>query len=490
MLIVIALAIISVRSLGSGETSETASESGSGGEPATTATTTTTLPPFEGWVDPASFGKPYGTEVDGLIAFRGNPTRSYYGESEIGDNPAQIWAYPQTGGMCSQSSTAAETKTWCGTGWTGQPAAFKRDGKTWVVFGAYDRKVHFVDGTTGADILAPFSTGDIIKGSVTIDPDGYPLVYTGSRDNYLRVLAFDGDSVRELWKLNANAVSPTLWNNDWDGNPLVLDDYLFEGGENSQIHIIKLNRGYDESGAVTVNPSLVFNAPGWDSELLGALGDKQVSIENSVTIVGNMMYFSNSGGLVQGWNIEGFKDGKTPERTFRFWSGDDTDATIVADETGAIYGASEWERHNSRSTEVGQVFKLDPSQPDPLVWKFDTRKGGKAGVWATPAVTDTHLYVPTHTGEFMALDRETGAQIWEKKLPGPLWSSPVVVGDTLIQTDCNGFVHAFDISDPNVDPPERWSLELGSCIESTPAVYDGSLYVGTRGGKVFGVKLD
>ena len=78
--------------------------------------------------------------------------------------------------------------------------------------------------------------------------------------------------------MSADAVKPTLWNNDWDGSGMIIDDYLFEGGENSQFHIVKLNRGYDAAGKVTVDPQLVFNAPGWDDELLAAIGDKDVSI--------------------------------------------------------------------------------------------------------------------------------------------------------------------------------------------------------------------
>jgi hypothetical protein len=33
-----------------------------------------------------------------------------------------------------------------------------------------------------------------------------------------------------------------------------------------------------------------------------------------------------------------------------------------------------------------------------------------------------------------------------------------------------------------VDPPEIWQVPLGSCIEATPAVWKGRIYVGTRGG--------
>ncbi len=88
----------------------------------------------------------------------------------------------------------------------------------------------------------------------------------------------------ELWRLSANDVSPILWNDDWDGSGLVLDDYLFEGGENSQFHVVELNRGLRRRRRVAVAPELVFHAPGWDAELLPAIGDKNVSIESSVAM--------------------------------------------------------------------------------------------------------------------------------------------------------------------------------------------------------------
>ena len=243
---------------------------------------------------------------------------------------------------------------------------FERDGRTWVVFGAYDRKVHFVDYETGEDILPPFETGDIIKGSVSVDPDGLPLVYTGSRDNKLRVIAIDRPQPTELWALDADDVSPTKWNDDWDGSPLVLDDYLYEGGENSQFHIVKLNRSTGPDGLAQVAPELVFNAPGWDDELTAALNTRQndVSIENSVAYHEGVVYFANSGGLVQGWDVSGLAEGVEPTRVFRFWTGDDTDASVVIDDEGFLYVGVENERGNARAAEVGQLVKLDPRRPD------------------------------------------------------------------------------------------------------------------------------
>jgi outer membrane protein assembly factor BamB len=380
--------------------------------------------------------------------------------------------------MCAQSSVGGETTTWCGSGWTGQPSVFERDGRTWVVFGAYDRHVHFVDYDTGEDILPPFETGDIIKGSVTVDPDGFPLVYSGSRDNFVHVIAIDRPEPVELYALPADAVSPTMWNNDWDGSPLVLDDRLIEGGENSQFHILRLNRSYGADGLVQVDPQLEFNAPGWDQELLDGIGDRNVSIESSVAVHDGVAYFVNSGGLVQGWDLA------THERVFRFWTGDDTDASVVIDEDGFLYVASEYERGTARSEEVGQLFKLDPRNPDqPIVWSVHNTDFRPGGFWATPALHDGVVIVPDDAGFVRGWDMETGAELWEFRLPGPTWQSPVVVDDVLIQGDCNGVLHAYDVSNPRALPPELWSVTLGGCIESTPAVWRGRIFVGTRAGR-------
>jgi hypothetical protein len=468
-------------SSGTTTTTEKGTGVSTGGKPP--KTTTTTLPAFDGWVSPLSSGKPfYESKVDGLITFRGNPTRSYYGKGPVPKNPKVLVRFPEKA-MCAHSPVGGVDKVWCGSGWTGQPSVFEREGRRWAVFGAYDKNIHFVDAITGERILPDFATGDIIKGSVSIDPEGYPLVYSGSRDNYVHVIAIDRPVPTELYRLSANAVSPTLWNDDWDGSPMVLGDYLFEGGENSQFHILKLNRGYDKDGKVTVSPKLIFNAPGWDQELLNAIGDKDVSIENSVAVSGNTVYFSNSGGLLQGWDIKGLKEGKTPTRTFRFWSGDDTDASVVVDEQGMLYVGSEYERGTAQSKKVGQLQKIDPTKPaNPLVWSVPDLGSRPGGIWATPALDRDVVYVATNGGRLLGVDRMTGAIRWEKKLPGPTWQSPVVVDNVLIEGDCSGFLHGYDVSDTKVEPPEIWTVELSGCIESTPAVFKGRIYVGTRGG--------
>lgn len=437
----------------------------------------------------AAANRSISSTVAGLLTFRGNATRSWYGEGPVPAAPQVRWTYPAAGALCGQSDDGTGPSTWCGTGWTGQPAVWERDGRTLMAFGAYDHRLHVLDAATGVPLVEPFVTGDLIKGSVSVDPDGYPLLYVGSRDDYFRIISFDGGELRELWKLWAYDVSPTMWNDDWDGSGLVVDGQLIEGGENGQLHVVELNRGYDADGQVTVAPELVFNTPGWDDELLADFGGSAVSIEGSVARWGEVVYFANSAGLVQGWDLGPLARGGTPTRTLRFWTGDDTDASVVIDDEGQLYVASEYEVGNERSRQVGQLVKLDPRRPhDPLVWSVPVHDDRPDGVWATPALHGDLVIAATNGGLVLGVDRATGRVRWRKELPGPTWQSPVVVDDVLVQGDCNGVLHGFDLRDPDVEPPELWRVELGGCIESTPAVWRGGIYVGTRAGRMYALR--
>jgi outer membrane protein assembly factor BamB len=463
--------------------------SGSPASPGPSATASPSPSP-----SPTPSPDPLNTTFDGITTFRGNATRTYYGRGPVPEDPEILWRYPETGSLCSNSSDQHGVRLWCGTGWTGQPnVVVAEDGSIQVRINAYDGAYHFLDGETGEPVLPKLQTGDLAKGSASSDPDGYPLYYAGSRDNYLRVIALDRPEPTVLWQVDASTSVPNpVWNNDWDGAPLVIGDYLLEGGENSWFYVIKLNRDYDRDGLVTVDPEIVLTVPGFDDALFAAIPDSNVSIESSVAFFDGVAYFANSGGLVQGWDISRVLDGgHRARRVFRFWTGEDTDATVVIDEEGYLYVASELERYTARAQEVGQLMKLDPSRPDdPLVWSFAvTERGaeGAGGMWATPALYGEMVYVATNYGDLIGIEAETGRERWRIHLPGPTWSSPVPVDDVLLQGDCGGTLHAFDISRPFREPPELWSISLGSCIESTPSILDGRIWVGTRGGGIYAV---
>ncbi len=217
------------------------------------------------------------------------------------------------------------------------------------------------------------------------------------------------------------------------------------------------------------------------------VGDNDVSIEGSVAVVGDTAYFANSGGLLQGWDLSSLRTGEgTPTRTFRFWMGDDVDASVVVDTDGYLYVGVEHERGTARSREIGQLVKIDPRHPDdPVVWSVPDADGNSSGTWSTPALVGDTVIWPTGPGRVLGLDRATGAVRWTVRLPGPLIGSPAVVDGVWIQGDCSGVLHGFDVRNPAVSPPELWTVKLGGCIEATPAVWNGTIYVGTRGGFEF-----
>lgn len=433
--------------------------------------------------------KPKIIKTKGLTMFRGNLTRTFYGTGPVPTDPKVLWQYPKGKPLCASSSVAGRSKIWCGNGWTGQPVVWEHNNITEIIFGAYDRKIHFVNADTGEDARPAFATSDIVKGSVTLDPDNFPLLYTGSRDNFYRIIALDRDTPTELWKMEAK-VSDGVWNNDWDGNGLIENDILYEGSENGIFHIIKLNRGYDSEGRVTVAPVELVSIPTFSKEFIDIIGDEDLSIESSPLKVGNTVFIANSGGRIMGFDVSRIDEGIAPT-VFDFWTGDDTDATLIADSDGYIYAVSEEERLNARSKEVGQIVKLNPKKPEaPLVWNIHVpkRNGNTGGIWGTPALYKNNLYIGTNPGDLLTINTKTGEVLSRTLIGEHLWSSPNILDDALIIGTCQGELKAFSLQNPN-SPTPLWSLPIGrkGCIESTPAVWNGNFYFGTREGFIFKV---
>lgn len=471
----------------------------------TSSTTTTFAQQPTGTVTAASLFRPWGT-VDGLTMFRGNPTRTYFGTGPVSTTaPERLWRYPSEA-MAGLSPVGSEEKWWYGTGWTGQPLAYNRpDGITELIFGAYDKHIHFLNAETGERLRPSYDMGDIIKGTVTLDPDGYPLLYAGSRDPRFRILSLDGDEVTEVWSLHAKAVEG-MWNDDWDSNPVVVDDMLYVGGENSWWFAIKLNRAYDADGKVTVDPEVVYQMPAWTDELYDLLG-RQHSIENSTAIFEDKAYFATSGGRVVGVDLSDIENGNA-DVFFDFWMGDDIDSTITIDAEGYVYVIAHADHEKTNNTaarrvrEVGQLVKLDTSIPvgdpltslTPILWNVEipAARGQDTGVWATPALhPDGIIYVPTDSGNLLAIDTDTGETLWSDDIGVNAWSSPAIVdGVLVIAVDCfsaeSSGLRAYDLSDP-INPVELWQRPLATsgCIESTPAVWNGNIYVGSRDGFMY-----
>ncbi len=149
-----------------------------------------------------------------------------------------------------------------------------------------------------------------------------------------------------------------------------------------------------------------------------------------------------------------------------------------------------------------------------VLWRFETERG----VWASPLLVDGILYVASMDHSLYAVNAETGALIWERALEGALaatptlyndhlyvgsfarriyqisldgevvqnyatnewvWSSPVIVDDTLYTADLGGWVYALDLSDGQMR--ELWKRQAATrAIRPSPLVTQDHVVVGSR----------
>lgn len=108
-----------------------------------------------------------------------------------------------------------------------------------------------------------------------------------------------------------------------------------------------------------------------------------------------------------------------------------------------------------------------------------------AGVTATPAVSGGTVYLPTWSGQVVALDARTGAQRWMAKLPDLIDSSPALSATQVFVSDDQGSVHALDRATGAV----KWSQLVDKHAEahlwSSPIYIPGSelVLVGVASGE-------
>ena len=81
--------------------------------------------------------------------------------------------------------------------------------------------------------------------------------------------------------------------------------------------------------------------------------------------------------------------------------------------------------------------------------------------------------------------------LWRREVGHHAWSSPVLVDGTLVVSiNCEegGGLRGYDVTE-SANPRALWQLDLETgCIESTPAVWKGAIYVASRDGNFYAFK--
>lgn len=141
----------------------------------------------------------------------------------------------------------------------------------------------------------------------------------------------------------------------------------------------------------------------------------------------------------------------------------------------------------------GKVYALDVETGDEE-WRF------QAGVRveSTPACWNDLVVVGSFDRHVYALDARTGELQWEFETDGLVRSSPTVVdGAVYIGSGClsmacgkyaeeiprKGWIYSIDASEGT----ENWVVEVENEVLSSPAVSDGTLYIGVSDGQLYAI---
>jgi outer membrane protein assembly factor BamB len=138
------------------------------------------------------------------------------------------------------------------------------------------------------------------------------------------------------------------------------------------------------------------------------------------------------------------------------------------------------------------LYALDADSGDKQ-WQFETAHR----VEGTPAIHDGRVYFGSYDRTVYALDGDTGREVWHHETEGVIRSSPTVVGNRVyIGVGCvnlacqahteeelaeSGWIYCLDRETGDL----VWDQTLGNEVVSTPAVADGSVYIGSSDARLY-----
>ena len=461
----------------------------------------------------------------GVFTFRGDSFRrnAAFGTADMPLKQLSVlWKTPL-------GSLRTADDTLYGVGWTGQPAIVKWAKEVRemmnlnaekkavsvlkeVIVAAQDGKVYFFDLNDGLATRDPISVGFPLKGSVSVDTMGRPMIgfgqaiskmpgKTGAIGYYLYGLI----DQKELFFVNGRQTktqSQYSTNGAFDGTALFErnTDSMVVAGENGLLYTLKLNTVFDflDKKTIDISPEITYLKSKADQD------NMSVAAEASVAMYGKYAFMADRQGILKAVDTD------TMNTVWAFDTGDNTDATpaLGFDEDGSL-GLYTGTTVFTRTRKAGTAFirRID-ALTGAEAWKYEIaaqyNEDERGGVKASPvvgekAISDLVIFTVNMTGEgqaatIVALDRKTGTEVWKRELDNRAISSPVAVYDQagqayIIQADEQGILSLMDARTGDV----LHTLDIGGRIEGSPAVYNDVLVI-AAGSKdnnyLYGIRLE
>jgi outer membrane protein assembly factor BamB len=444
--------------------------------------------------------------VEGVSTFRGGPHRDRPSYGSLDSRPKSLkikWSY----------STGGDPKWGGGAGWTGQPCIIKWNDSVRmlmnvlpafksqpnfkeVILGSLDGKIYFLDLESGKPSRSAINIKNPIKGTVTVDPRGWPLLYAGqgiSNNGEFGIRIFNLIDQSKAFFLNGRdpfAFRP--WS-AFDCAPLMDErsGNLFVGGENGLVYSIALHHTLMESKPyIKVAPE--------STKYRYQLNPTQYQgIESSLVGYKDRLYFCDNNGFIQCLTADNLNP------VWIMQNHDDTDATLVLEEEVGIpflYTGNEVDLQGAKG--FAYVKKLNGNDGS-TVWesKFEclTVRGAhpvNGGMLSTPvigkqngkglAIFSISRYKGMNKGVLVALKKSNGQKAWEVLLDNYAWSSPLDIYDKqgnmyIFLADSKGFVMLFD----GLTGAAIYKEKIADLFEASPAAFDNKIVIASRPRQIF-----
>lgn len=475
--------------------------------------------------------------IKGILTFRGNNWRNASATDTVNLTEfklTQIWE-KKIGALTKGGGSGS----WSGCGWTGQPLIVQWPAETrrimnlydWakekenlveVIYPTEDGNIYFLDLETGQQTRDTLVMRVPFKGTGSIDPRGYPLLYCGSGDQYEEdsqksrafiISLINGRVLYEFGKQGTDDFARRRWY-AYDSAPLVdaKTDTLIYPGENGIVYTMKLNTEYNpEIGSISVNPSNMVKFR-YDCNNIYDEIDKADSThkwqgyEGSAVAWNGYLYLSSNDGMFQCIDLNKMQV---------VWianTEDDTNGSpvldVISEEEAYLYVGTSLHFHKDKNnTGVAPFFKIDAMTGE-IKGRYGltvfTVSGVSGGIQATAVVgrqgsniSDLVIvpiarYGDKDAGVLVALDKNSFEVRWKKDMDAYSWSSPAVVYDAdnkayIIQADSKGFIC---LRDGATGEQLGVLRPTDSNFEASPAVFGNILVLGCRGDQtIFGIRL-
>jgi outer membrane protein assembly factor BamB len=213
----------------------------------------------------------------------------------------------------------------------------------------------------------------------------------------------------------------------------------------------------------------------------GCAGGVRASSWTGLTVVGDTLYLADlqqarAMNATSGETLWTFPANPQEDNQGLFY------ATPAVSDAGQVFVASQLTTGGLLSRRENIVWALD-AETGAEIWRF----GGATGMYVEGGALGEGLFVIGNgDGNVYALDRESGSLQWTFETDHRVWSTPLIVSDTVYVGSMDRNLYALDLNSGEM----KWAFERDGAFGATPALSDGTLYIGAFDDNVYAIDAE